>query len=117
MESAAELRRLETGNFGKFWQTVRGDEAISLVPELPGLAGEIAAIREVNRDRGVYGGGGWANYVTAYANDLDRFCGLLGVLLKPGGTAVVVVGNSMVQGREVKVEGWLGGLQDCGGWR
>ena len=115
VESAAELKRLETGNFGKFWQTVRGDEAIALVPELPGIAGEIAAIREVNRDRGVYGGGGWANYVTAYANDLDRFCGLLGILLKPGGTAVVVVGNSMVQGREVKVEGWLGGIAELRG--
>ena len=37
-------------------------------------------------------------------NDLDRFCQLLNIILKPGGTAVVVVGNSIVQGREIKVE-------------
>ena len=104
VESSRELKGLETGNFGKFWQTVRGDGPIPLVPQLPRLAEEIAEIRGVNSDRGVYGGNGWANYVTAYMNDLDRFCELLARILKPGGTAVVVVGNSIVQGREVKVE-------------
>ena len=104
VESSPELKRLETGNFGKFWQTVRGDEAIPLIPQLPQLEEEVAEIRGVNGDRGVYGGNGWANYVTAYMNDLDRFCGLLNYALKPGGTAVVVVGNSIVQGREIKVE-------------
>ena len=100
----SELKRLETGNFGKFWQTVRGDGPIPLVPQLPELEGEIAAIREINSGRGVYGGNGWANYAASYMNDLDRFCELLGIVLKPGGTAVVVVGNSIVQGREIKVE-------------
>ena len=100
----SELKRLETGNFGKFWQTVRGDGPIPLIPQLPQLEKEIAAIREINNDRGVYGGNGWANYAASYMNDLDRFCELLGIVLKPGGTAVVVVGNSIVQGREIKVE-------------
>ena len=95
---------METGNFGKFWQTVRGDEPIPLMPQLPVLEAEIAEIRQINNERGVYGGNGWANYVTAYMNDLDRFCGLLNYALKPGGTAVVVVGNSIVQGKEIKVE-------------
>ena len=104
VESSPELKRLETGNFGKFWQTVRGDGPIELTPRLPQLEAEIAEIRRINSDRGVYGGNGWANYVTAYMNDLDRFCGLLARILKPGGTAVVVVGNSIVQGREIKVE-------------
>ncbi len=104
VQSPSELKRLETGNFGKYWQTVRGDDAIALEPDLPRLEEEIAEIRLINNDRGVYGGNGWANYVTAYMNDLDRFCGLLGKFLKPGGTAVVVVGNSIVQGREIKVE-------------
>ena len=104
VESSPELKRLETGNFGKFWQTVRGDGPIPLVPQLPQLEEEIAEIRRINSDRGVYGGNGWANYVTAYMNDLNRFCGLLNNVLKPGGTAVVVVGNSIVQGREIKVE-------------
>lgn len=107
VQSAAELKALETGNFGKFWQTVRGDAPIPLAPPLPQLEEEIAEIRQINSGRGIYGGNGWANYVTAYMNDLARFCGLLSNLLKPGGTAVVVVGNSVVQGREIKVEEWL----------
>ena len=104
VESSSELKRLETGNFGKFWQTVRGDGPIELTPRLPQLEAEIAEIRGINNERGVYGGNGWANYVAAYMNDLDNFCGLLNYALKPGGTAVVVVGNSIVQGREIKVE-------------
>ena len=104
VQSPSDLKRLETGNFGKYWQTVRGDGAVALEPDLAHLEKEIAEIRLINSDRGVYGGNGWANYVTAYMNDLDRFCGLLGRVLKPGGTAVVVVGNSIVQGREIKVE-------------
>ncbi len=75
-----------------------------MIPKLPQMEAEIAEIRSINNDRGVYGGNGWANYVTAYMNDLDKFCGLLSVVLKPGGTAVIVVGNSIVQGREIKVE-------------
>ena len=104
VNSSSELRDLEFGNFGKFWQTVRGERAIALVPQLPQLEEEIAEIRRINSDRGVYGGNGWANYVTSYMNDLDRFCELLLYVLKPGGIAIVVVGNSIVQGREIKVE-------------
>ena len=104
VHSPSDLKPLETGNFGKFWQTVRGDAPIPLTPQLPQLEQEIAEIRGINNDRGIYGGNGWANYVTSYMNDLDKFCGLLNQVLKPGGTAVVVVGNSIVQGREIKVE-------------
>ncbi len=105
--SPAELKRLEQENFGKFWQTVRAEEPISLVPHLPDLEEQLAEIREINLAKGVYGGSGWANYICTYMNDLDRFCGLLVRLLRPGGTAVVVLGNSIVQGREIKVEEYL----------
>ena len=115
VESSPELKRLETGNFGKFWQTVRGDGPIELTPRLPQLEAEIAEIRGINNERGVYGGKGWANYVAAYMNDLDRFCGLLNYVLKPGGTAVVVVGNSIVQGWEIKVEERLCEIADLRG--
>ena len=115
VESPPELKRLETGNFGKFWQTVRGEAPFPLAPQLPQLEREIAEIRGTNGDRGVYGGDGWANYVTAYMNDLDRFCGLMGKFLKPGGTAVVVVGNSIVQGREIKVEERLSEIAELRG--
>ena len=115
VQSSSELKRLETGNFGKFWQTVRGDGPIPLVPQLPQLEAEIAEIRNTNVDRGVYGGNGWANYVTSYMNDLHLFCGLLNHVLKPGGTAVVVVGNSIVQGREIKVEERLCDIAELSG--
>ena len=115
VQSPSELKRLETGNFGKFWQTVRGEAAVPLIPQLPRLEEEIAEIRGINNDRGVYGGTGWANYVTAYMNDLDRFCELLYKVLKPDGTAVVVVGNSIVQGREIKVEERLGEIAELRG--
>ncbi len=104
VQSPSELKRLETGNFGKFWQTVRANDPLPLNPDLPPLEKEIEEIRRINNDRGVYGGNGWANYITTYMNDLERFCQLLGIVLKPGGTAVVVVGNSIVQGKEIKVE-------------
>ncbi len=114
-DSPSDLKRLETGNFGKFWQTVRGDGPIPVVPRLRQLEREIAEIRQINSDRGVYGGNGWANYVTAYMNDLDRFCQMLSLILKPGGAAVVVVGNSIVQGREIKVEEYLAEIAELHG--
>ena len=104
VQSAPELKRLEYDNFGKFWQTVRSSAPISLTPELPELEKEISEIRLINGHKGVYGGNGWANYIASYMNDLDTFCQKLTVVLKPGGIAVVVVGNSIVQGREIKVE-------------
>ena len=115
VQASSELKDLETGNFGKYWQTVRGDQPIPLTPDLPELQREITEIREINKERGVYGGNGWANYVTAYMNDLDRFCGLLARVLKPGGTAVVVVGNSVVQGREIRVDARLSELAELNG--
>ena len=105
--SPSELKRLEQENFGKFWQTVRAQEPIHLGPKLPVLEKELEEIRQINPLKGVYGGNGWANYICTYMNDLDRFCGLLVRLLRPGGTAIVVLGNSIVQGREVKVEEYL----------
>ena len=118
VKSSAELKRLETDNFGKYWQTVRGGSPIDLEPELPDLEETLAEMRRVNEttaggqgrrsgSKRLYGGNGWANYVTAYMNDLDRFCCLLNSFLKPGGAAVVVIGNSMIQGREIKVEEYL----------
>ena len=107
VHSAAELKRLENDNFGKYWQTVRASAPIPLTPVLPDLEEQIEGIRQTNKSKGVYGGNGWANYITTYMNDLDRFCALLATVLRLGGTAVVVLGNSIVQGREIKVEEYL----------
>ena len=118
VESSAELKRLETDNFGKYWQTVRGGSPIDLEPRLPDLEETLAEMRSINEStaggqgrrsgsKRLYGGNGWANYVTTYMNDLDKFCCLLNKFLKPRGTAIVVIGNSMIQGREIKVEEYL----------
>jgi hypothetical protein len=66
------------------------------------------AIRQTRTEKGVYGGGGWANYAAAYFNDSARFLDSLAHALAPGGHAVIVVGNSIIQGHEIKVEEVLG---------
>jgi DNA modification methylase len=107
ISSPKDTKKLEGQNFGKFWQTVRAEGPIALGFSLPELEHQIAEIRTSNTGKGVYGGEGWANYVVTYMNDSYRFCGLLTRVLKPGGVAVIVVGNSVVQGKEVRVEEYL----------
>ena len=107
IDSTGELKRLENNNFGKYWQTVRASPPIPMTPRLPALEQLMAEIRASNVSKGVYGGGGWANYIATYMNDLDRFCGLLAKFLRRGATAVIVLGNSVVQGKEIKVDEYL----------
>ena len=111
----ADLRKLEEENIGKYWQTVRGRAEIQLEMEDRSLAQTLQLIRETRTDKGVYGGQGWANYATAYFNDSNRFLGALAHCLKSGGTAVIVVGNSIIQGHEIKVEGVLGRMAPAHG--
>lgn len=101
------MRDLERGSYGKFWQTVRQGECLGLDFDFPELAGRIEELRGLNVGRGAYGGPGWANYVTAYFNDSFRFLELLKRQLKTGAYAIVVVGNSIIQGMEFKVDGIL----------
>jgi len=106
--SPKELKLLEEQNFGKFWQTVRGNDPIPLNFKLPELEAQIAQVQRQNPEKGVYGGQGWANYMTAYMNDLDRFADLLAWQLRPrSGVAVVVLGNSVIQGHPIPVERYL----------
>lgn len=102
--SPKDLRRLEEDNFGKFWQTVREEARIDLDFECPELEAAIERIRALRHDKGIYGGPGWANYATTYYNDTNRFLSIVTEVLKPGGVAVIVVGNSLLQGIELKVE-------------
>jgi DNA modification methylase len=99
-----ELQRLELGNYGKFWQTVREQEPIKLVFDLPALQEVIDYVGELKQEKGVYGGRGWANYIATYFNDTYRCITVLKEVLKPQGTAVIVVGNSVIQGVEIKVD-------------
>lgn len=105
----------EAESFGKFWQTVRDLPAIDLSFDLPTLTNIIEVLRGLNRDKGQYGGAGWANYVATYFNDTHRFCHVLGDILRSGGVAVVVLGNSIIQGLEVKTDQYFGRVAElCG---
>ncbi len=104
----SDFRQLEELNVGKYWQTVRGQAPIYLGFEDTELQVVLDEIRETRTDMGVYGGGGWANYAASYFNDSDRFLASLSRSLVDGGTGVIVVGNSIIQGHEIKVEQVLG---------
>jgi SAM-dependent methyltransferase len=110
-----ELAAYERESFGKFWQTVREEEPVRRTFVLPELAQLVGSLRELNVERGPYGGPGWANYVTTYFNDCWRFLRVLKRHLRPGGVAVVVVGNSIIQGIEFKVDALLGQLAEVRG--
>jgi len=104
VSSPKELRRLEEANFGKYWQTVRDGEPLDLEFDHPELSSTVDRLRQTRAEEGPYGGPGWANYVVAYFNDCYRFCRLLKRALRRGGVAVVVIGNSIIQGHEIKTD-------------
>jgi DNA modification methylase len=108
VSSPEEQRTLETGNFGKYWQTVRDSEDLSLNFEHRRLEHTLFQLRQTRKSAGAYGGPGWANYVAAYFNDCDRFLAILKRVLKRQGVGVIVIGNSIIQGMEIKVEQILG---------
>ncbi len=105
----------EGESFGKFWQTVRGLPQVDLTFALPQLQKTIVDIRPLNPEKGAYGGAGWANYVATYFNDAYRFCRVLSELLRPGGVAIIVLGNSVLQGVEVKTEHIFGRIGELNG--
>lgn len=104
VSSPKELRRLEEANFGKYWQTVRDSEPLDLEFDHPELSSTLARLRQTRTEKGPYGGPGWANYVAAYFNDCYRFCRVLKRALRRRGVAVVVIGNSIIQGHEIKTD-------------
>jgi len=83
---------------------VRGAPRIELTVDAPQLRDLLERIRSRNTDKGVYGGPGWANYAAAYFNDCERFCQAAAEVMKPGGLVVVVLGNNILQGVEVKTD-------------
>ena len=110
-----DLKTIEHASFGKYWQTVRDGNILELSFDLPALSEVIGIIRGLNNEKGVYGGSGWANYAVQYFNDTYRFCAEVGRILKPGACAVVVVGNSIIQGVEIKVDEFLGRIGEIHG--
>jgi DNA modification methylase len=109
------LRDCEQESFGKFWQTVRQAPPIDVEFSFPELAEKIRYLRGLSIDRGAYGGPGWANYVTTYFNDSSRFLRLVRRQLKPGARAIIVVGNSIIQGVEFQVDHLLAQMAEQSG--
>ncbi|MBM3956994.1 MAG: site-specific DNA-methyltransferase [Gemmatimonadetes bacterium] len=102
--ASQDMKHLEHESFGKFWQTVRAGPEVELEVDDADLREQIVALRGRNRDRGVYGGAGWANYAATYFNDCGRFCARTAALMRPGGLVVVVIGNNIVQGIEFRTD-------------
>ena len=103
-EESGELKNIEQQSFGQFWQTVRSGPEIALKPRLDQLARLLANLRALHPEKGAYGGLGWANYAAAYFNDCQRFCEVTLSRMRHGGTALVVIGNNILQGIEFKTD-------------
>lgn len=104
VSTPGDLKAIEQRNFGRYWQTVRAGPEIALKPPLPHLAAQLDELRARHPEKGVYGGSGWANYAAAYFNDCQRFCALTLPCMRPGGVAVVVIGNNILQGIEFQTD-------------
>jgi hypothetical protein len=116
-DKPGDLKELEGSNFGKYWQTVRGLDSIALEPALVGTEIEttIDSIRSLHPEKGVYGGSGWANYAATYFNDCLKLGTGIQTLLKPGCTALVVMGNSILQGVSIPTDEYFGLIAQIAG--
>jgi DNA modification methylase len=115
--SPEELKKLENLNFGKFWQTVRDLDRLDLSFALPqtDIEERLEILRKLNKEKGPYGGNGWANYAAAYFNDCYKFAEGMRYVLKPGGTALVVIGNSILQGVMIRTDEYFGKIAEAVG--
>ena len=116
VDSTPELKTIEHQSFGRFWQTVRADSEVALRPKLPHLQDQLGLLRNRNVEKGAYGGPGWANYAATYFNDCDQFCRVTKPLMRPGGSAIVVIGNSILQGLEFKTDRLFGEIAELHGF-
>lgn len=115
VDGPAALKGMEQASFGKFWQTVRAGPRVELAGECPGLEERLEQLRRRNPEKGVYGGSGWANYAATYFNDCLAFCRAARTLMKAGGTAVIVIGNNVLQGVEFRTGDYFAAIaQRCG---
>lgn len=110
-----ELRDYESQSFGKFWQTVRQSRPISPTFPLGELSEKIEKLRSLNTERGPYGGPGWANYVATYFNDAKLFLERVKLHLRTDARAIIVVGNSIIQGVEFRVDEYFALLAELVG--
>ncbi len=116
-EKPDDTKTLEHQNFGKYWQTVRELDAVNLDFPNPStdLIEQIACLRTLNLERGIYSGNGWANYAASYFNDCYQFVQRLRYVLKPGSSAFIVIGNSILQGVMIPTDLHLSQIAECSG--
>jgi DNA modification methylase len=115
-ESPADLKEMEQKSFGQFWQTVRSGPTVDLEVGIPELSSLVEELRSRNTEKGPYGGPGWANYAASYFNDCARFCRTAIPLMKSGGTAVVVIGNNILQGIEFPTDRFFSQIAEAAGF-
>jgi DNA modification methylase len=117
VKSPKDQIKLEGSNFGNYWQTVRGKQEINPIFEVPDIdiMERIAQIRTINPERGIYGGSGWANYAISYFNDCYKFSKGIEFSLKRGGTALVVIGNSILQGVTIPTDEYFAKIAETVG--
>ena len=116
-DSPSDLKRLEAQNFGTYWQHARERDLVELDPSIcdSEILDTVAEIRSRNTERGIYGGPGWANYIATYLNDCVRFVTGMKWCLRHGATALVVIGNSIVQGVHVPTDRFLASIASTHG--
>ncbi len=115
--STQDLKQLEYMNFGTYWQNARELDSVELDPLAydDEIEHSIAEIRRKNPEKGIYGGRGWANYAALYFNDCARFLNGANWCLRSGGTALVVIGNSILQGVPIPTDRFLARIAErCG---
>lgn len=112
-----DLKHLEDLNFGTYWQNARELDTVELDPQVNDseIRDAIAEVRAKNPEKGIYGGNGWANYAARYFNDCGRFIMGARWCLRPGGTALVVLGNSILQGVPIPTDRFLSVIAECQG--
>lgn len=114
VEKPKDFELLETSNLGKYWQTVRDLAHVDLNFSLPGtdIEERLQEIRSMHPEKKQYGGNGWANYAASYFNDCYKFAQGIDYTLKPGGTALVVIGNSILQGVSIPTDQYFGKIAE-----
>ncbi len=115
--SPEDTKKLEELNFGTYWQNARAKDRLPLDRSARDrrIVDALARVRKQRPDKAAYGGAGWANYATQYFNDCARFARMANRALKPSGTALVVIGNSILQGVHIPTDEFLGLIAEANG--